>query len=79
MNAKVKEFNKGDFVKIRLAGKGHMERIWAEVVSHENGEVTVRIDNHPINPDFEFNEQLTIPPEFILEHYTPKELDELKK
>ena len=51
---------KGDLIKIRLVGNGEMERVWAEVleVNVEQKTIMVRLDNHPTNPAFKFDEIL---------------------
>ena len=51
-----------------------MERIWATVVSidPESQVLTVKLDNHPINPAFQFGEQLDVPEHFVFEKWDAK-------
>jgi hypothetical protein len=48
----------GDLVKVFLEGVD--ERVWAEIVGAEGGHLKVALRNHPLNPDWKFDDVLTV-------------------
>lgn len=68
----------GDVVKVRLMGSEVSERIWAKImdVNVNKQKIRIELNNTPVNPEFQFGENLDVPVSYVLgkweEYETPR-------
>lgn len=60
----------GDFVKVRLAGDGVVERVWAIVRGGNDKTVKIEINNRPLTPGFKLGDVIEVPCDYVLAHMT---------